>query len=199
MSHYFSVRPDTPSQPAEVRLDLPDLSVGLRTDRGVFSRDRIDPGTKLLLLHGPPATETGTIVDLGCGYGAIAIALALRAPRAPIVAVDSNERARALCQTNAAAVGVSVEVLAPDEVPPDLTADQIWSNPPIRIGKAALHALLGDWLPRLSPGGLAVLVVQRNLGADSLARWLSAQGWEVCRRHASGGYRILEVSRAQGE
>lgn len=195
MSHYFSARPDTPSRPAEVRLDLPDLSVGLRTDRGVFSRDRIDPGTKLLLLHGPPVAETGTIVDLGCGYGPIAVALAMRAPRARVVAVDVNDRARSLCRANAEAAGVSVEVLAPEEVPSDLTAEQIWSNPPIRIGKQALHALLGDWLTRLNPGGLAVLVVQRNLGADSLTRWLSAEGWRVRRRHATGGYRLLEVSR----
>ena len=71
--------------------------------------------------------------------------------------------------------------------------DEIWSNPPIRIGKAALHDLLRSWLPRLRPGGAARLVVARNLGADSLQRWLIDQGY-ACERAASAkGFRVLVV------
>jgi 16S rRNA (guanine1207-N2)-methyltransferase len=82
-------------------------------------------------------------------------------------------------------------------VPPELRFAAIWSNPPIRIGKEALHDLLGTWLARLTPDGVAILVVQRHLGADSLAEWLRGQGWDVARLRSRMSYRLLEV-RARG-
>lgn len=175
----------------------------LATDRGVFSRERIDPGTMVLLTEGPPLLDPpgakaggATLVDLGCGYGPIALSLAVRAPEATVWAVDVNERARQLCRSNAAANGVGdrVRVVEPDGVPTDLVVDEIWSNPPVRIGKAALRELLAGWLPRLAPTGRAVLVVQKHLGADSLTRWLNEQGWGTVRHTSRRGYRILVVS-----
>jgi 16S rRNA (guanine1207-N2)-methyltransferase len=179
-----------------VRLVLPDLHVELVTDRGVFAAERVDAGTKALLLDGPPLPQGAVdLVDLGAGYGPIAVTLARRAPGATVWAVEVNERARELCVENAAAAGVSkqVRVVAPDEVPADLQVAALWSNPPIRIGKRALHELLTQWLGRLARGGTAALVVQRHLGADSLARWLTQQGWQVARRASKGGYRLLDV------
>ncbi len=82
----------------------------------------------------------------------------------------------------------------PDDVPADVGFATIWSNPPIRIGKAALHELLLRWLPRLAPGGRAVLVVQKHLGADSLARWLAEQGFPTTRLQSRAGYRLLEIT-----
>jgi 16S rRNA (guanine1207-N2)-methyltransferase len=197
--HYFAERPGAASSPGRVELVLPEGAVlALATDRGTFSPERIDPGTRALLTRGP-ALRPGahTLVDLGCGYGPIALALALRAdPGSTVWAVDVNERSRALCAANAAANGVAgrVHVAAPDGVPDDLVVDELWSNPPIRIGKPALHALLLGWLARLRPGtGRAVLVVQKHLGSDSLARWLTDQGWPTERLSTSAGYRILEV------
>ncbi len=187
----------------------------LRTDRGVFSADRIDPGTKMLLTEGPPIAESVTdgdsgdrapvvLADVGCGYGAIAVTLALRAgPAATVWAIDVNERARDLCQANAEANGVAdqVRVVAPTEVPAGLTVDHVWSNPPIRVGKAALHELLTTWLDVLRPGtGTAALVVHKHLGSDSLARWLTAGGWPTERLTSRAGYRILTVGpRTSGE
>ena len=198
--HYFSPSPAVASRRGEVALALPDLSVRLATDRGVFARDRIDPGTRLLLLEvpGPPQGPVD-LVDLGCGYGPIAIALALRSPEATVWAVDPNERARDLCSANAeaCAVGDRVRVVAPEDVPADLTAASIWSNPPIRIGKTALHALLETWLGRLATDGSATLVVQKHLGADSLAAWMRAGGWTVERLVSRAGYRLLGVARAE--
>ena len=127
----------------------------LSTDRGMFSPDRVDAGTRALLAEGPPVPSNGVLVDVGCGYGPIAIALALRGgPGVTVLAVDFNERARDLCRANAEANGVAdqVRVVDPADVPDDLVIDQLWSNPPIRIGKEALHALLTTWLGRLSPG-----------------------------------------------
>ena len=128
--------------------------------------------------------------------------MAAASPGATVWAVDVNERARELTAANARANGLTnVRVAAPGEVDADVELSAIWSNPPIRIGKEALHALLLTWLPRLAPGGRAELVVQRNLGADSLHRWLEQtlpQGLTVARAASSKGYRVLSVGRAGG-
>ena len=198
-THYFAESPDTPSRPSTVRLDLPDVSLRLRTDRGVFSGARIDPGTKVLLTSVTPPPETGDLVDLGCGYGPIALTLAARAPGATVWAVDVNDRARELTRTNAEVAGLAnVRVARPEDVPGELAVAALWSNPPVRVGKAALHELLTTWLDRLAPGAAASLVVQKHLGADSLARWLGERGWAVERRASRLGYRVIEVRRARG-
>lgn len=194
--HYFHARPAAASRPATVRLDLPDRSLELRTDRGVFSAERVDPGTKQLLLDAPEPPDGGTFVDVGCGYGPIACTLAARRPAATVWAVDVNERALELCRTNAAALGLrNLHVADATAVPDDLEVDLIWSNPPVRIGKAPLHDLLSGWLRRLAPSGSAVLVVHKHLGADSLQRWLGDSGWTSQRLSSRAGYRLLEVRR----
>ncbi len=202
--HYFTTAPGTPHDLRTIELTLPEgRLVPLTTDRGVFSADRVDPGTRALLADGPPIEAGSVLADVGCGYGPIAVTLALRGgPGTVVWAVDVNERARDLCRTNAEANGVAdrVRVVAPDEVPAGLVLDQVWSNPPIRVGKAVLHDLLASWLGHLRPGsGRATLVVQKHLGADSLARWLADQGWPTERVTSRGGYRILGVTaRTEG-
>lgn len=194
--HYFSERTDVPSRRSTVRLDLPDMSVELVTDRGVFSPTRVDPGTKLLLRE-VPDLPSGAVLDLGCGYGPIATTMAIRRPGEPVWAVDTNQRARALCAENLrrlAPPDTPFHVVAPDEVPEDLRFAAIVSNPPIRIGKSALHSMLERWLGRLTDGGEAWLVVSKNLGADSLAAWLSGLGFSVERTRSRSGYRILRVT-----
>lgn len=219
---YFSERPTSPSRPSEVHLVLPDTALRLRTDAGVFSPTRVDPGTKLLLLELPPVAQwpAGDIADVGCGYGPIAVTLATRLVAAesaraggdnasesmagsapstkPIVwAIDVNERARSLCRANADAAGVGdrVRVVAPDEVPSELRVAMVVSNPPIRVGKAVLHDLCTTWLERLSPGGEAWWVVQKHLGSDSLQSWLAAQGWPTERVRSRQSYRVLRSAR----
>ena len=197
VQHYFSGSPDVASQPAVVRLDLPDVSFDLQADRGVFSSGRVDPGTKVLLLEAPPPPPVGDLLDLGCGYGPIALTLASRSPGATVWAVDVNDRALGLTQANAAAAGLAnVRVAEPDAVPSDIRFRAVWSNPPVRVGKAALHDLLSRWLDRLTDDGRAVLVVQKHLGSDSLHRWLEQQGWQVTRRASRMAYRVLDVTPA---
>ena len=193
---YWTDSPGVASRPSEVDLLLPDVDLRLTTDRGVFSADRVDRGTRYLLLEGPDLpTGPVDLLDLGCGYGPIACTLASRRPAARVWAVDVNERARDLCRANAAAAGLAnVEVAAPDDVPVDVRLAAIWSNPPIRIGKPALHDLLTRWLDLLTPDGTAHLVVQRHLGADSLARWLDDRGWATERRGSRKGFRLLDVA-----
>jgi 16S rRNA (guanine1207-N2)-methyltransferase len=193
---YFTERPAAASRRQRLALILPDLSLGLVTDRGVFAADRIDPGTHLLLQEAPPPPPAGDLLDLGCGYGPIALTMARRAPGSTVWAVDVNERALGLCGENAAANGLTnVRCAAPDAIPDDVRLAAIWSNPPIRIGKGPLHELLVRWLRRLEPGGVAHLVVQKHLGADSLAQWLTASGFPTRRRASRQGYRLLDVSR----
>ena len=194
MPHYFDESPAAGSAEATVHVELPDVSLALRTDRGVFSHARLDAGTALLLRAAPAPAAMGVGLDLGCGAGAIALTLARRAPGALVWAVDVNERARDLCVANATANGITnVAVAAPDDVPVVVRFDVIWSNPPIRIGKAALHELLATWLDRLTPSGRAVLVVHKHLGSDSLQRWLVAEGWPATRLTSAKGYRLLDV------
>ncbi|MBO0821090.1 MAG: methyltransferase [Nocardiopsaceae bacterium] len=192
--HYFDASPEARHRPGLVRAVLPDVYLELETDSGVFSPGRLDPGTRFLLESGPPPPEAGDLLDLGCGYGPIACALAQRSPNATVWAVDVNERARDLCARNAEAAGLAnLRCLPPDSPGLPGRFDGLWSNPPIRIGKAALHALLETWLARLAPGAAAHLVVGRNLGADSLHSWLETQGWSVVRAAARSGYRLLTI------
>ena len=194
-SHYFDEEPTTDSSPRVVHLLLPDLQLALTTDRGVFGYDRIDAGTKLLLLRAPAPAPTGNLLDIGSGTGAIALTMARRCPAATVWAVDVNERARDLCRSNAERNGLTnVNVCSPDDVPADVTFDTIWSNPAIRIGKPALHTMLLRWLSRLSPAGEVVLVVHKHLGSDSLQAWLSGQGYPTTRLASSSGYRILHAT-----
>jgi 16S rRNA (guanine1207-N2)-methyltransferase len=198
MSHYFDDRPSAPSAPRTVEVVLPDVAFRYETDRAVFGSDRLDAGTRFLLQEATGLPATGDVLDLGCGAGPIALTMALRAPGAHVWAIDVNERARQLCASNADALGLrNVTVAAPHAVPPDVRFDAIWSNPPIRIGKAALHELLAAWLGRLRPDGVAWLVVHRHLGADSLQRWLVAGGWPTTRRGSRGGYRVLRSTCSQ--
>jgi 16S rRNA (guanine1207-N2)-methyltransferase len=179
-----------PSRPTEVRLG-PDV---LLTDRGVFSADRIDPGTVELLRAAPAPPATGDLLDLGCGYGPIAVTLAKLAPGATVWAVDTNRRAVALTGENGARLGLrNVRAVTPEEVRPDVSFAAIWSNPPIRVGKEVLHQLLLDWLGRLTPDGRAYLVVHKHLGGDSLAVWLGGEGHATTKLASRKGYRILEV------
>lgn len=195
MSHYFDDAPTTRSAPSAVNVRVPGARFELRTDRGVFSHGHLDDGTRVLLRNVPPPPVNGALLDLGCGAGPIALTLATRAPRAEVWAIDVNERARDLCRRNADGLGLAnVRVGAPHEVPTDVRFAAIWSNPPIRIGKPALHELLTTWLDRLTADGVAHLVVHKHLGSDSLHRWLDEQGWATERTTSIKGFRVLRTA-----
>ncbi len=197
--HYFSDQPSGPEVRRMIRARLAGREVELITANGVFSADGLDTGTAVLLRLSPVPRGAMAICDLGCGYGPIALALALAAPQVVVDAVDVNDRAMALCRDNAARLGVAdrVRVGRPEEMPGDRRYDEIWSNPPIRIGKPALHQLLRTWLPRLHRDGVARLVVAKNLGADTLQRWLIAEGYRCERAGMAKGFRVLVVRPAE--
>ncbi|HRW02146.1 MAG: methyltransferase [Tetrasphaera sp.] len=196
VEHYFTAQPASPAQLRERSVALAGKSINVVVASGVFSPDGVDRGTAVLLNEVPDPPGVGTFLDLGCGWGPIALTLALRSPGAIVYGVDVNERALDLLRRNASRHGLSwIRAVAPDAVPADVRFDLIWSNPPIRIGKAALHELLQSWLPRLAPGGTAYLVVAKQLGADSLQKWIAKQwpDFAVDRYASDKGFRVLRV------
>jgi 16S rRNA (guanine1207-N2)-methyltransferase len=197
-SQYFSEQPSGAEVRRAIQAQIWGRELTLITASGVFAADWLDRGTAVLLRTSPIPQGSPRILDLGCGYGPIALAIALHCPGAAIDAVDVNERALALCRENAEALGVAarVRVLRPEQVEPDVRYDEIWSNPPIRIGKQSLHELLLSWLARLAPDGVARLVVGKNLGSDTLQRWLIEQGYSCERVASSKGFRVLVVRSA---
>ncbi|WP_347110614.1 methyltransferase [Paenarthrobacter sp. S56] len=199
-AHYFSAQPAGPFTRKPLTVDLAGSTRHLQTSSGIFSPDGVDKGTAVLLADVPPPSPRGNLLDIGCGWGPIALTMGLMAPSAQVFAVDINERCIALTNGNAASLGLSnVKASRPEEVPADVEFATIWSNPPIRIGKDELHSLLLTWLPRLAPGGSAWLVVQKNLGSDSLQRWLAAEldsSYTVSRESTSKSFRILRVRKA---
>ncbi len=193
--HYFSADPKVAFQRAPVRARVWGRELSLMSGSGVFAQGRLDIGTSVLFRETEPPAA-GRVLDLGCGYGVIGLAIATCVPEAVVTGVDVNERALLLANENAVALGVAdrFTAYAPGAVP-DATYDEIWSNPPIRIGKPALHDLLLTWFARLAPEGRAVMVVGKNLGGDSLQRWLGDQGYPTTRLASAKGFRVLESRR----
>jgi 16S rRNA (guanine1207-N2)-methyltransferase len=193
---YFAAEPAVAHRRGAVHVVLPDVHLELATDSGVFSPRRLDPGTRLLLDAAAQPPVTGDLLDLGSGYGPLALVMAARSPGAHVWAVDVNKRALELTMANAERAGLpNVTCALPDDPALPAWFDLIWCNPPIRIGKQVLHALLDRWLGRLAAGAFGYLVVQRNLGSDSLQSWLTRSGWRADRVAARSGYRLLKVAR----
>ncbi|MEN9954804.1 MAG: hypothetical protein RLZZ41_468 [Actinomycetota bacterium] len=195
--HYFSQEPKSNYQPKQIELGVAGEVFKISTASGTFSPLRLDVGTEVLIDHLDLAPKEGNILDLGCGWGPIALNLAKHSPKAKVWAVDVNNRSLELTTENAKTLGLSnIQTATPESVPKDIKFSGIWSNPPIRIGKKQLHELLLSWLPRLEKNAAAYLVVQKNLGSDSLQKWLTetlVDGYEVSRLTSVKTYRIIKV------
>ncbi len=201
--HYFSSSPGSELKLRTIHAKIAGFDRELVTANGVFSPERIDTGTQVLLGSVPAPPPGGNLLDLGCGWGPIALTLALESPHATVWAVDVNQRALDLVRANAEKMSIpNLNAVLPEDVPADIRFRTIWSNPPIRVGKNELHSLLGRWLPRLALDSDAWLVVQRNLGSDSLHRWLQAtfpDELNVVRAATNKGYRVLRARRRSGQ
>lgn len=197
MSHYFHT-PDEPLRTHEFSATIFGRELTFTAAGGVFSGNRLDLGTSVLLREVDPPVA-GRVLDLGCGVGTIAVGIAVASPGVMVDAVDVNDRALELTTINARRHGVAdrVRAVRPEKVDDAVRYTEIWSNPPIRIGKEALHELLLTWLPRLDSDGAAYLVVGKNLGGDSLQRWLIEQGYPTERVASAKGFRVLRVSAGE--
>lgn len=196
--HYFSASPDSPATIREISFRVADREFMVQAASGTFSASKLDPGTSVLLSKHEEFPDSGNVLDLGCGWGPISIAIASLQPDTKVWALDINARSLELATSNAARLGLSnFKAVTAEQIPADLRFDAIWSNPPIRIGKAALHELLKTWLPRLESGGRAMLVVQKQLGSDSLLAWIQSEFPELTssRFSTDKGFRVLEITR----
>ena len=197
--HYFSQEPGSALKPKAIIIPVAGEMVTVTTASGTFSPAQLDFGTEVLIEQMDLAPEYGDILDLGCGWGPIALNLAKLRPGTKVWAVDVNTRSVELTAKNARDLGLSnISAVVPDEVPENLLFSGIWSNPPLRIGKKELHELLLKWLPRLQVGAEAYLVVQKNLGSDSLQKWLTeelAGKFEVSRYTSIKTYRVIKVKK----
>ena len=197
--HYFSEDPQAPLRKTPHTLTLRGHTVTVQSASGTFSPGHLDTGTAVLLKYAPPLPQTGNCLDLGCGWGPLALAMALESPEATVWGTDVNERALEVSTENAGNLGLThLRFAQPHEVPSELRWDVIWSNPPIRVGKKELHALLAVWLPRLFPAGEAWLVVAKKLGSDSLQEWIDQGGagdFVASRHETSRGFRVIRVAR----
>ena len=208
---YFSAEPSSIDERRTLHVTLRDNDVTVQVSNGVFSASRLDLGTSVLLKHAPELPKSGKFLDIGCGWGPISLAFGLESPEAEVFAIDVNERALELTELNAKNAGLKHihTSLVDDALKEENNSkenntlefnnfDIIWSNPPIRVGKEILHNILLTWIPRLKVGGKAYLVVQKNLGSDSLITWLAenlGESYSVEKYASSKGYRVIEVKR----
>jgi 16S rRNA (guanine1207-N2)-methyltransferase len=197
--HYFSQEPGSALKPKSINIPVAGEMVQVTTASGTFSPTQLDFGTEVLIEQMELAPESGDILDLGCGWGPIALNLAKLRPKTKVWAVDVNTRSVELTAKNAKDLGLTnITAVVPEQVPENLVFSGIWSNPPIRIGKKELHELLLKWLPRLAVGAEGYLVVQKNLGSDSLQKWLTeelAGNYEVSRYTSIKTYRVIKVKK----
>ena len=207
---YFSAEPSSIDERRTLHVTLRDNDVTVQVSNGVFSASRLDLGTSVLLKHAPELPKSGKFLDIGCGWGPISLAFGLESPEAEVFAIDVNERALELTELNAKNAGLKhIHTSLVDDALKENNSkenntlefsnfDIIWSNPPIRVGKEILHDILLTWIPRLKVGGKAYLVVQKNLGSDSLITWLAenlGESYSVEKYASSKGYRVIEVKR----
>lgn len=203
VEHYFSSDPSGDFTPRTMTVKLAGERVSVKTGPGIFSPSGIDKGTAILLAEAPEPFGDA-VLDIGTGWGPITLTLAKKLPTARVIGVEVNQRSAQLAAMNAHDLGLeNVEIYSPEQVPADVHFSTIWSNPPIRVGKEVLHGILKQWMPRLAPDGRAYLVVQKNLGSDSLQKWLDEElrsshpgKFSVSRYATAKGFRILEVHRA---
>jgi 16S rRNA (guanine1207-N2)-methyltransferase len=196
--HYFSEQPAGEFKTKTIVTAINGARVELFTAGSTFSPDHMDTATAILLEHSTEAPNQGNLLDLGCGWGPIALTLATRCPDAVVWAIDVNERALELTRMNAKKLGLgNIRAVLPSEVPADVVFSGIWSNPPIRVGKEALHAILSEWLPRLDEECEAYLVVSKDLGADTLIKWMQSTFADLSteRIETAKGFRIIRSAR----
>ena len=169
---YFDPMPVSESREREITFEYRGNTCRCLTDAGTFSRDGLDMGT-YLMLESVDELPPCRVLDLGCGWGAVGVALGKRYPELDIVMTDINSRAVGLARRNLAENGVSATVLQGDGFAAvEGRFDAIVTNPPIRAGKAVVYALFAQAREHLNPGGALYAVVRKQQGAPSALKYL---------------------------
>lgn len=195
--HYFSQQPDSAAKAHDISFSVGGINFQAKSESGTFSVQKLDRGTEILLRSYEEFPVKGNVLDIGCGWGPISLAIAKHQPLTTVWALDVNQRSLRLTAENAKTNNLdNIRSVEAELIPSDLRFSGIWSNPPIRVGKSVLHGLMKSWLPRLEPGASAYLVVQKQLGAESFEKWLALEfpEMQVSRPDQNKGYRVIRVT-----
>lgn len=197
MEHYYTEQPNTPHQLTNIQYSVKDISLDLSTDAGVFSKTRVDYGSHALIHALPPLK--GSILDLGCGYGPIGIALAKLNPESQVTMIDINHRAIELTLQNISKNNINNTQAYQSNGFEKVTGsfDTIVSNPPIRAGKKVIYGLFDQSIHYLNPRGAFYIVIQKKQGAPSALDKLITlyNNCEIINK--KGGYWILKSVKAE--
>ena len=191
---YYTRDPGSASAPQSFSVRVCGLDLRFTSDAGVFSKGELDRGTRVLLETLPPLT--GSVLDLGCGWGAVGVTLARANPGLRVTMADVNRRALDLAAANARANGADCEVLESDGFGAlaGRVFDTVVTNPPIRAGKQVIYRMFADAAAHLAPGGALYIVIRKQQGAESAVRYLSSLYQTVEKLEKSGGFWVLRAS-----
>ena len=191
---YYTADPTSASKPVPCAFPYRGHGLSFMTDAGVFSKGELDPGTRLLLDALPDLS--GDVLDVGCGWGAIGVAVAKAYPACRVTMIDVNRRALGLCRENAANNGATAECLESDGLAAVAGRffDAVITNPPIRAGKQVIYKMFADAARQLRPGGALYLVIRKQQGAESCVKYLKTLFSAVDKLDKSNGYWVLRAS-----
>ena len=190
--HYYTSAPTSAHKTAYVDMEYRGHALRFETDSGVFSRTELDRGTEVLL-DALPETVSGSVLDMGCGWGVIGVAIGKHWPDTVITMADINQRACDLSRKNAAAAGVEATVIESDGYEKVLghTYDLILQNPPIRAGKAVIYKMFADASACLHADGELWLVIRKQQGAPSAITYLKTLFEDVDTVEKKSGFWII--------
>ena len=191
---YYTADPSSESRPVPCAFPYRGHGLSFMTDAGVFSKGELDAGSRLLLDALPPLQ--GDVLDIGCGWGAIGIAVAKANKQARVTMLDVNRRALGLCQANCLRNGVTAEILESDGMAAvlDRKFDAIITNPPIRAGKQVIYKMFAEAAASLNAEGALYLVIRKQQGAESCVKYLKTLFNEVEKLDKSAGFWVLKAS-----
>ena len=190
---YYTADPTSESKPVPCAFPYRGDGLNFMTDAGVFSKGELDVGSRLLL-DALPALS-GDVLDIGCGWGAIGVAIAKANKAARVTMVDVNRRALSLCRQNCTRNGVTAEVIESDGMAEVLGRkfNAIVTNPPIRAGKQVIYKMFADAAVSLKKGGALYLVIRKQQGAESCVKYLKTLFNEVEKLDKSAGFWVLKA------
>lgn len=193
--HYFSNTPSSVHHERQITTTLLGNEMRFHTDAGVFSRDDVDPGSRLLIENAPELS--GRVLDMGCGWGPVGLSLALANPTCSVLMADINERAVELSERNRRTNGVlNASVIASDGFESvEGEFDHILTNPPIRAGKAVIYGMFDESFRRLKTGGTLTIVIRKQQGAPSAKKHLEEVFGNAAVIDKSGGYWIIRSEK----
>ena len=193
--HYFSNQPVSAHRERLIETKIMNRDMRFHTDAGVFSRDDVDPDSRLLIETAE--AMTGRALDLGCGWGPVGLSLALENPEAEFLMTDVNERAVELSERNRRLNGVlNARIIASDGFEAiEGEFDHILSNPPIRAGKQVIYGMFEESFRRLRAGGTLTIVIRKQQGAPSAKKKLEELFGNAETVARDGGYWIIRCRK----